>query len=358
MLGPALAHHEPSSPEGQGMRSSSKGFINRGSRPALASAILLGLTPVFGKQAIVAGLPPLEVVALRTGAAAAVLLLVMLVFQRRKLYIYPLGLVGCFIAGALNGLGSLFYYSGLARIDAGLGQLLYMLYPIFVALFLYLDGQRQTPLTLLRLVISLPAIYLLTQAATSRVDPRGVADMLAAGMLYGLHIPINQRVLYEAPAPTVTMYTLLSMTAVVIPAHFLLSPTVPSFPAGAAGPLIALTVVTFLSRLTLFAGVKRIGGMQTSILGLAQLIVAVTLAQLWLKESMSATQWVGALVLVIALVLVGRETRDRPAPRGRGWLYWLRPPVSVLTTSVNGASPTKKLSVDPDKAIDSETASR
>lgn len=338
------------------MKSSSMSIVGRGVSPALASAMLLGLTPILGKQAIVAGLPPLEVVAVRTGGAAAFLLLVMLVFQRRKLYIYPLGLVGCFIAGALNGIGSLFYYSGLARIDAGLGQLLYMLNPIFVALLLYLDGQRQTRLTLLRLVISLPSIYLLTQAAAHRVDPVGVADMLVAGMLYGLHIPINQRVLYEAPAPTVTMYTLLAMTAVVIPAHFLLSPAIPRFPAGAAAPLIALTGVTFLSRLTLFTGVKRIGGMQTSILGLAQLLVAVTLAQLWLRESMSASQWAGAGLLTLALVLVGRERSDQPARRGRGWLYWLRPPVTAMLASVNGSTPSKMLEIEPEEVVEDEAA--
>jgi drug/metabolite transporter (DMT)-like permease len=332
------------------MTSSSGVSRRRGIAPALTSAALLGLTPILGKQAIVAGLPPLEVVALRTGGAAAVLLLVMLLFQRRKLYIFPLGLLGCMIAGALNGIGSLFYYSGLARIDAGLGQLLYMLYPIFVALLLYLDGQRQTPLTLLRLAISLPAIYLLTQAASHRVDLIGVTDMLAAGMMYGLHIPINQRVLYEAPAPTVTMYTLLAMTAVVIPAHFLFSPAIPRFPSEAAAPLIALTAVTFLSRLTLFTGVKRIGGMQTAILGLAQLIVAVTLAQVWLKESMSVSQWGGAILLTMALVLVGRERSQQVAPRGRGWLYWLRPPVATLMASVNGASASKKLIREQDEA--------
>jgi drug/metabolite transporter (DMT)-like permease len=332
------------------MSSSSGSMISRGVPPALASAMLLGLTPILGKQAIVAGLPPLEVVALRTGGAAGVLLLVMLLFQRRNLYIFPLGLLGCMIAGALNGIGSLFYYSGLARIDAGLGQLLYMLYPIFVAVLLFLDGQRQTRLTLLRLAICLPAIYLLTQAATHRVDLIGVADMLAAGMLYGLHIPINQRVLYEAPAPTVTMYTLLAMTAVVIPAHFLLTPVVPPFPTEAAAPLIALTAVTFLSRLTLFTGVKRIGGMQTAILGLAQLIVAVALAQLWLKESMSGPQWAGASLLMLALVLVGRDRAQPTAQRGRGWLYWLRPPVATLMASVNGASASKKLIVESDEA--------
>src|SRR5574342_1252724 len=112
-----------------------------GVRWALASALLLGFTPIFGKQAISAGMAPLTVVALRT-TAAAILVFIVLVVTRRSLMIYPVGLLGCFIAGAVNGVGSLLYYAGLARLDAGLAQMLYGLYPLFVAAFLYLDGQR------------------------------------------------------------------------------------------------------------------------------------------------------------------------------------------------------------------------
>ena len=78
------------------------------------------------------GLSPLGVVALRTLLATILMFLVMLIFQRQFLYIYPAGLIGCLMAGWVNGLGSLFYYSALGRIDAGLGQMLYSLYPFFV----------------------------------------------------------------------------------------------------------------------------------------------------------------------------------------------------------------------------------
>lgn len=298
----------------------------RGLRFALVSALLLGTTPIFGKQAIDAGVPPLEVVAIRTGIAAGLLFLALLVFQRRALYIYPLGLAGCLLAGGLNGLGSLFFYSGLARLDAGLAQLLFSLYPVFVALLLYLDGQRHTPLTLLRLLLSVPAIVLLTQAAPSRVDLQAAAFMLLAGLLYALHIPINERILYDVPAPTVTFYTLLAMAAVVLPAYLAVSPRIGELASGAILPLAGLTAVTFLSRLSLFAGVKHAGSMQASLLGLAELLVAVALAHLWLHESLAPAQWVGAALLVLTLVLTGRDSGRRLPQQGRGWLAWLRSP--------------------------------
>jgi drug/metabolite transporter (DMT)-like permease len=312
----------------------------RGAEFAAASAVLLGTTPIFGKQAIEAGLAPLAVVAARTAGAAALLLVVVAVFRRRDLYIYPWGLVGCVIAGGLNGLGSLLYYTGLSRLDAGLAQLLFSFYPVFVAAVLYLDGARYTRLTLTRLLVSLPALVLLTRSSEAPVDAGAAALMVGAGLLYAVHIPINQRVLYEVPAPTVTLYTLLAMTAVVGPAWILGGAELPAQWGVGLAPVLALTGVTFLSRLALFAGVKKIGGMQTSLLGLAELLVAVILAHLWLRESLSAMQWLGAALLAGALLLAALDPGERLARRGRGWLHWLTPPGAAVEPATAGAEPT------------------
>jgi drug/metabolite transporter (DMT)-like permease len=296
---------------------------------AAASALFLGLSPVFGKQAILAGMSPLAVVAVRTAGAAGILILIMALFQRRYFYIYPLGFMGCMIAGGLNGLGSLLYYSALGRIDASLGQLLYSLYPVFVAVLLYLDGHRYTPRTLLRLGLSLPAVLLLSWAPSGRIDVTGVGMMLGASLLYAVHIPINQRVLYEAPAPTVTLYTLLAMTFTVVLALVILDPQTAPAPVAALGPILGLTTVTFLSRAALFAGVKRIGGLETSLIGLGELLVTLLVAGWWLKESLLIQQWIGALLLAgILLLAVRGPAIDPPRSTGRGWLHWLLPPAA------------------------------
>ncbi|MCK5317876.1 MAG: EamA family transporter, partial [Anaerolineales bacterium] len=142
---------------------------NAGIYFAVGSAILLGTSPIFGKQAILAGLDPTAVVAARTAGATLLLFLVILIYKREYLYIFPLGLLGCAIAGALNGLGSLLYFASLVSLDASLGQFLFTLYPIFVAGFLYLDGSRPTNLTIIRLLLSIPGVYFLTQAGDGAV---------------------------------------------------------------------------------------------------------------------------------------------------------------------------------------------
>lgn len=296
-----------------------------GVRAALLSAMLLGLAPVFGKQAINLNISPLAIVGFRTLFAALILLLIMAIFNRQYLYIYPAGLIGCGLAGFFNGVGSIFYYAALGRINASLGQLLYSLYPLFVAIGLALDSQPPSRLTVFRIFLAIIAVVLLTYTTSGAIDIIGVIQMLIGSMLYAIHLPVNQRVLYDIPAPTVTLYTLFAMSLVVFPAFLIFDHTLPH--TGTWWPIIGLTIVTFTSRLSLFLGIKHLGGMQTALLGLLELLVTIGLSILWLKESLSLTQWFGASILILSTMLVYFEkpTTNR-GPSRSGWLSWLTPP--------------------------------
>jgi drug/metabolite transporter (DMT)-like permease len=298
----------------------------KGITAALTSAFFLGMAPVFGVRAMTLGMPPLAVVAIRTLLAALLLLVIIVIFKRQYLFIYPAGLLGCLLAGWINGLGSLFYYSAIGRIGAGVGQLLYSIYPLFVILWLFLDRQPPSRLTLFRITLAIPALILLVQTNGDHIDLVGVIQMLIGAALYALHLPINQRVLYDMPAPTVTLYTLLAMSAITVPVLFFGDTSGVFTQTRGWWPVLGLTLVTFLSRLTLFMGVKNIGGMQTAVLGLGELLVTIVMAQIWLGERLSGQQWIGAILLVVSLVLVGME-KPKPSKRAPGgWLSWLSHP--------------------------------
>jgi drug/metabolite transporter (DMT)-like permease len=304
---------------------------SQGIGAALTSALLLGLIPIFGKQALLMGYSPLSVVTIRSGLAATLLFGFML-FQRRYFYIYPVGLIGCALAGFINGVGSILYYFALDRIGAGVGQLLYSFYPLFVAGWLLLDRHAISRLTILRLGLALPGVILLIQTGHDRVDLLGAACMLGSAIFYALHLIVNQRVLYEVPAPTVTFYTLLSMSLTVLSAYLIFDRQIPPSTAS-PWPLLGMGFVTFLSRLTLFLGVKKLGGMQTALLGLGELLVTIVLAQIWLQETLSIPQSIGALFVGASVLLVGLE-KYTPAKRHQtGWLAWLNPP-KIPTTDL------------------------
>lgn len=292
---------------------------------ALGSAFFLGIVPVFGKQAILVGFSPLIVVSLRTGIAALSLILLMFIFQRQYFYIYPVGLIGCLLAGFTNGVGSILYYTALSRLDASVGQLLYAFYPLFVAFWLVLDHQSISRMTFVRLGVALPGVYLLLSTGKQEIDLLGAGLMLGSAMLYGLHLIINQRVLYEVPAQTVTLYTLLAMAATVVLAYLF-------FDRGMAPdnapwwPVLGMAGITFLSRITLFLGIKHLGGLQTALLGLGELIITVVVAHFWLKEQLTPLQWVGAVLVSITIILVGFDKNQPSRRRSGGLLAWLSPP--------------------------------
>ncbi len=276
----------------------------KGIRAALLSALVLGTTPILGKQAYLAGMDAYSLTALRTSLAALVLWGIFLSSQRRRkfIFIYPAGLLISFAAGALNGFSSLLYYNGLTRIDAGIGQMLYALYPLFVVVVRRLDGQSISNWTKVRLVMALIAVALLVQVGSGQIDPLGAALMLGAGFMYALHLAVSQRVLYEMPPQTVALYVLTAMTMVVVVAFIIHGPG--DVTVGGLPPMAALAAITVFSRLMMFMGVKQLGSVQTALLGVTEILVAVFLAIIALGEQLVLRQWIGAIILIASLLLM------------------------------------------------------
>jgi drug/metabolite transporter (DMT)-like permease len=296
----------------------------KGVSAALASALFLGVVPIFGKAAILSGFTPFAVIAIRSLIATLLMLVVTVIWKRQFFYIYPVGLAGCLLAGIINGLGSILYYSALSRLNAGIGHLLYSFYPLFVAFWLVVDRQPITKLTGFRLILSVPAVLLLVQTNQGVIDLVGSAMMLASAILYALHLLINQRILYEAPAPTVTLYTLLGMTITVILGFLIMDAKLP-IPGVAWWAVLSMALITFFSRFALFIGVKHLGGLQTSLLGLSEIFVTLFCSRVFFGERLSTEQWFGVVLLAFSLILIGFDRGNNHKRQTTGWLSWLNP---------------------------------
>lgn len=283
-------------------------------RTAMAAAMLtpvfMGFTPVFGKLAMLAGLDAYTLSALRTGLAALVMWVVYLLFFRRYTYIFAAGLLGTLAVGVVNGIGSLLFYNGLQLLNnASLAQLLNMTYVIFAMLLTRIYGQRISWKSALRAGLAFAAVYLLTAAHDSAgaFHWLGVGLMLGSGFMYALHVIISQRVMYEMPAPTMALYGMTFMSLSVLAVRLV---------AGAASPLAwapsdpagwwfvaSLAAVTALSRVTLFAGVRGLGGVQAILLNMAEVGVTLLASFVWLGERMTPVQWLGVVILSASVLL-------------------------------------------------------
>jgi drug/metabolite transporter (DMT)-like permease len=283
---------------------------------ALLSPIFLGMAPVFGKLALRGGADPFTVAALRTVLAALLLWLIFLIFGRKYIYIYTAGFLGCAVIGTVNGIGSLMYYNGLSRLDASTSQLLNGTYLVFVVLLARMGGQSLSWRSGVRVLLALFGLLLITGGMPGRVDWLGVGLMLGNALLFAGMIILSQRLLYEMPSQTVTLYVMTVMAVVVAMARMGYDFRWLPQSSDAMGAILALTVSTAFSRLTLFAGVKNMGSLQTTLLAVTEIAVAVALSHMFLAESLTAVQWIGVGAFVVSLILQGGERYSAFAPRG------------------------------------------
>jgi drug/metabolite transporter (DMT)-like permease len=293
----------------------------RGVAATLLSCLFAGLAPILGKLAYQAGVDPITLVATRTALAAALLWLFYLLFWRRYTVIVWRDLLGCVGMGIANGVGSLLYYNGLSRMDASLAHLLYSIYPFWVFIFLSAAGHPISRMSVLRLGLALVSVFLLTWQGGTLIDPLGVTLMIGAGALYGFHLVLGQWTLADVDPRTVALYGLTTMSLVVgIP---FLTQGGPAEVVSSQGWLAILLVAIFptaLARLLVFAGLRRIGGMQTALLALAEPLVAVVLALAFLGESFSPQQWIGVCLFLVSVLLIRRDTGLQIADEDTWWL--------------------------------------
>ena len=226
----------------------------RGTAFGLLTPVFLGVAPIFGKMAINEGADSFTVAAWRTVIAVVFLWMVYALFARKYIYIYPAGLLGCVVIGVVNGIGSLFYYGGLGMLDASQAQLLNGMYLIFAVLLSRINGERIDRRLVVRVLLAMIALFIITGFGQSSMNWLGVGLMLANALMFAGTVILSQYVLYEMPAPTVTLYILTSMAVLVSMVWVVLGkPMTPQVLESALPPILALAVTTALSRVALFS---------------------------------------------------------------------------------------------------------
>lgn len=283
---------------------------------AFMSPLFLGTIPILAKLAYAQGVNVLTVVAFRTLFAALILWLYTYIFHRKLIITSGPAVWSSILAGAINGFGSLFYYSSLTRIDAAMGQLINITYLIFVTILLRLAGHTISLLTLLRTLLAVTGIYLITVGGLHHPNWVGVGMMLFAAFTFAVQLVLSQRILLDIPAQTMALYAMTAMASVVTVAWLIFPSDLRKVPVMGWGAILGMGVMTGISRLTLFLGVKHLGSIQTALLNILEVVVSVVLAILFLNEHLTLFQWGGAVVLLVSVLLVRYE---KGVPRLVDW---------------------------------------
>ncbi len=272
-----------------------------GVQNGLAAAFLLGWAPILGKFAYRFGVTPMTLATLRILVSVVILWVFYLLFWRKHILLPWHLLINCLVVGMVNGIGSLFYYNGLARLDASRASLLNATYPIWVVMFFAAAGQPITRLTLGRLAGAILGALLITRpwAIPDPLHALGMLLMIACAVLYAWHLVLGQWVLADVPARSAALYIITGMGLVVSGAYLLSGQRIEAIHPSGFYAILALGLTTALSRLAMFASLERIGGIQTAIISLLELAVSLLLAHFLLGDRLSALQWLGALALMV-----------------------------------------------------------
>ena len=232
------------------------------------------------------------------------------------------------------------YYAGLETVDASLAALIVYIYPALVAVLTLrvgqpLEGRRAWGALALALVGVVLAVGGIDPDATPPLT--GLALIVASPVIYSVWIVLAARLSGErrgddaAPGSVgsvgdaIAAASAVMMTATAV-GYWIIAvglgrPVLPSqIPVAAWPNLLGIGIVaTFIAIQTFYAGTRRIGAAQASLLSTIEPIWTISMAALLLGESLGPVQLAGgALILVgVAISQTGPSAARSPRPAVR-----------------------------------------
>ena len=230
------------------------------------------------------------------------------------------------LAGVFFAADLIFWHHTIDAVGAGLATVLGNLQVVFVALAAWLLlGERPTRRTLAAIPVILAGIVLIggiVGSGTYGADPlRGVVLGILTAVSYGAYLIVIRRVGHRSTAePVAISTTSTAVVAIVVGIALGRLDPVPTWPAHGWLALLGITAQS-AGYLLISISLPRLPAVVTSIILLAQPVMAVFLAMLLLAETPSVAQLAGVGLVIggIALATVPwRAIGRRAASRRRG----------------------------------------
>jgi drug/metabolite transporter (DMT)-like permease len=282
----------------------------------LLTSLLFGSVVVLGRIATrPGGLPVPSLLAYRFGLAA-VLLAAALVALRLPLAAAPgegwrlaaLGMIGY---GAESGL----FFAALRHGTAAAVAVLFFTYPVLVAVVVFLFGKGLPGWLLggglLAAVAGAAIVAVVGQGVD--VDVAGVALALGSALTFSFYLVGTDAVLRRTHSLTGAM--VLSASAAVGLAVYALATGHAAWPSGFRqwGPVLGMAAFTSGAFACLFAGLRRLGAVRTSILSATEPLTVAALAALFLGEELGLGTVVGGALILAGAVAASVAQRERPS---------------------------------------------
>lgn len=304
----------------RGPRSPARRADLAGAGLVVLTSVQFGAVVVLGKAVISSGLPVPTYLSVRFGVAA-LLLAAALAATRRPLAAAPgegwklaaLGTAGYAVEAA-------FFFLALRHGTAASVSLLFFTYPVMVSAVAAALG-RGLPGRLLggALACSVGGASLVVLGGGGlEVEPAGVAFALASAATFALYLLGAEATLNRTPSLVGAMWVSASASLALAGAAALTAWG--EVPRGWAqwGPVLGTGAFTAGAFVCLFAGMRRVGAVRTSVLSASEPLSAALLAALFLGEAVGPGTAAGGALIVVGAVGASlarpREPAEPPLP--------------------------------------------
>lgn len=278
----------------------------RGMIFVVISAIAFGAIPVFARAAYNAGSDPISVLFFRFSIAS----IIMIPFIAVQKIPFPRGrfLLGLMLMGGIGYVGQSFcYFTALTMASAGLVAILLYLYPaIVVILSSLLFKERITGLKVSALILALTGTVL-TIGLGGGGSLLGIALAMTAPFIYSAYILAGSKITKEVEI-------LSSSTVVMISASFVFGTFIavkglnmPQTLVGWGGVLAIALISTVIAIIAFFAGLKRVGPTNASMLSTFEPVTTVVLAAIVFGEEIGLMRIMGGILILIAVILLAKS---------------------------------------------------
>jgi drug/metabolite transporter (DMT)-like permease len=270
------------------------------------SAIAFGAIPVFARAAYHAGSDPISVLFFRFSIASIIMIPSMIV---RKIP-FPKGrfLIGLILMGGIGYVGQSFcYFTALTMVSAGLVAILLYLYPAIVVIFsTLLFKERINGLKILALLLALTGTVL-TIGLGGGGSLLGIALAMTAPFIYSAYILAGSKITKEVDILSSSTVVMISASLVFGALIAVRGFNIPQTLVGWGGVFAIALLSTVIAIITFFAGLKRIGPTNASMLSTFEPVTTVVLAAIVFGEEITFTRIVGGVLILMAVILLANS---------------------------------------------------
>jgi drug/metabolite transporter (DMT)-like permease len=280
------------------------------------SAVQFGLVVVLGKVASNRGVPVESLLAIRFAIAAALLAAGLLV-RRASLQPAKGEWLRLVVLGAAGyGVEATLFFLALARGTASAVTLLFFVYPVIVTAVSAIAGARMPG----RLVIGSLAAAIggvaLVVGTSGRLDvsTAGILFALASAAMFALYLIGMERTLNRTSSVVASIWVSASAAAAIAVYAFASHNAVSPHGWPQWWPVIGTGVFTSGAFFGLFAGLRRLGAVRTSIVAALEPFSTATLAVIFLGDPLRAGTVAGGVLILGAAVVASVARARRPEP--------------------------------------------